>query len=151
MNVTVMHMQVTLDQDRNCYSIQGYRPGEITVTIPFSRAENVIPLHGDQPASRQEVIRTNVIIFPDRLIRDWSPAATNALTKQDLALLLKAKPEVLLLGTGSRLVWPSLEIQAAFATSGIGLEVMDTGAACRTYNILMSDQRRVAAALILDL
>lgn len=142
-------MQVSLDQDRSHYSIQGYRPGEVTIAVPVSRAENVVPIHGDQPANRQETIRTNVIVFPDRLIRDWAPTSATDLSQQDLAPLLDERPEVLLLGTGSRLVWPQIEIQAAFATAGIGLEVMDTGAACRTYNILMADQRRVVAALIL--
>lgn len=143
-------MQVTLDQDYSRYSIQAYRSGEVTVTIPLDQAENVVPLHSDQPASRHEAIRASVIILPDRLIRDWSAVSAADLTPQDLAPLLDAKLEVILIGTGDRLIWPSQELRSHVAQAGIGLEIMDTGAACRTYNILMADQRRVAAALILN-
>ncbi|MEM9360380.1 MAG: MTH938/NDUFAF3 family protein, partial [Pseudomonadota bacterium] len=60
---------------------------------------------------------------------------------------LKA-PEFLLLGTGRKQHFPTPELRAAFAEAGIGLEAMNTGAACRTYNVLLAEGRPVAAALI---
>ncbi|MEM1307569.1 MAG: Mth938-like domain-containing protein, partial [Pseudomonadota bacterium] len=57
-------------------------------------------------------------------------------------------PSFLLLGTGARQVFPSAELRAAFIERGIGLEPMDTGAACRTYNVLLAEKRPVAAAII---
>ena len=59
----------------------------------------------------------------------------------------KDRIEFLLLGTGRRQIFPSPELRNAFAEAGLGLEPMDTGAACRTYNVLLAEQRRVAAAL----
>ncbi|MGI9382723.1 MAG: Mth938-like domain-containing protein [Methyloligellaceae bacterium] len=56
--------------------------------------------------------------------------------------------DFLLLGTGEKQQFPPAAIREAFATAGLGLEVMDTGAACRTYNVLLGEQRAVAAALI---
>jgi len=150
MNVTVRHMQVSLDQNYNRYTIASYRPGEIVVTIPLNTTENVVPLHGDQPARRHESIQTSMIILPERLIRDWPPTSAAGLTLDDLTPLLDENIEVMLLGTGTSLVWPDQMLRAQIAQAGIGLEVMDTGAACRTYNILIADQRQVAAALILD-
>ncbi len=143
-------MQVSLDQDHSRYLISSYRPGEVVITLPVTKAENVVPLHGVQPARRHEAIQTSVIILPDRLIRDWQPSTAADLTPEDLAPLLSEKLEVILLGTGARLIWPDQALRAHVAQAGVGFEVMDTGAACRTYNILMADQRPVAAALILD-
>jgi len=60
----------------------------------------------------------------------------------------KDRIDVLLLGTGRTQVFPNLEIRNAFSAAGLGLEPMDTGAACRTYNVLLAEHRRVAAALI---
>lgn len=60
----------------------------------------------------------------------------------------KDRIDVLLLGTGLRQVFPSPEVRSDFAAAGLGLEPMDTGAACRTYNVLLAEHRRVAAALI---
>jgi uncharacterized protein len=57
--------------------------------------------------------------------------------------------EVVLLGTGRQQRFPSMQLMAALSRKGIGLEPMDTAAACRTYNVLMSEDRRVAAALLL--
>ena len=81
--------------------------------------------------------------------RPWSAPEPAALTLDDLAPALALQPEILLLGTGNRLVFPDGQIHARILALGIGFEVMDSGAACRTYNILMSEQRRVVAALLM--
>jgi uncharacterized protein len=64
-------------------------------------------------------------------------------------MLAELRPEVVILGTGVKLRFPPPSLTRALVEANIGLEVMDTGAACRTYNILMGDGRRVVAALLM--
>jgi len=71
------------------------------------------------------------------------------LTASDLEPVLALRPEVLLLGSGPRQVFPAPELLAQLYAARIGFEVMDTGAACRTYNVLVGEGRAVAAALII--
>lgn len=75
-------------------------------------------------------------------------AAADELGVSHAAAVLAHEPEVVLLGTGPRQSFPSPEFGAAFLRAGVGLEVMDTGAACRTFNVLVAEQRRVVALLI---
>jgi len=89
----------------------------------------------------------NLIVLPER-IEPWPVAGFDALAEEHFALLAALKPEVVLLGTGSRLRFPHPRLTAPLARARIGLEVMDLQAACRTYNILMAEERRVAAALL---
>ena len=89
----------------------------------------------------------NLIVLPER-IEPWPVAAFDALAEEHFALLAALKPEVVLLGTGSRLRFPHPRLTAPLARAHIGLEVMDLQAACRTYNILMAEERRVAAAIL---
>ena len=89
----------------------------------------------------------NLIVLPERL-EPWPVAGFAALAEEDFALLAALKPEVVLLGTGSRLRFPHPRLTAPLARARIGLEVMDLQAACRTYNILMAEERHVAAALL---
>ena len=89
----------------------------------------------------------SVIVLPER-IEPWAVAGFDALAEAHFAVLAALKPEVVLLGTGSRLRFPSPRLTAALARAGIGLEVMDVQAACRTFNILAEEERRVAAALV---
>jgi len=88
-----------------------------------------------------------LILTIDHIIRDWQPPAVEALAPADFAAVLALEPEVILLGTGARQRFPPPAMAAAILRQGIGLEVMDTPAACRTYNVLAAEYRRVAAAL----
>ena len=96
-----------------------------------------------------ELLAHNLVLTPERIIRNWRPSGFADLTDSDFADLAGLEPEILLLGTGRRQRFPAAEIYAELIRRGIGLEVMDTGAACRTYNILMSERRRVVAALLM--
>lgn len=80
----------------------------------------------------------------------WNVTAPEELTPASFALVLAEKDltRSVLLGTGARQVFASKEVRAAFRDAGIALEVMDTGAACRTFNVLLGEGRPVAAALI---
>lgn len=89
-----------------------------------------------------------LIVFPDRMV-DWPVAGFDALRAEDFALLAEARPEIVLLGTGARQRFPHPRLTEALMQARVGVEVMDTAAACRTYNILMAEERLVAAALLI--
>ncbi len=88
----------------------------------------------------------SVVVLPDQ-IRAWSPGK---LDQSVFVELMDLPVEILLLGTGKKLRFPHPSISVSFRQKGIGLEVMDTPAACRTYNILLSEARKVAAAIFIE-
>lgn len=90
-----------------------------------------------------------VVVLPHLLITDWAASTFEALTADHLAALLPLDAEIILLGTGLTLRFPNAEIMAPLIRARVGYEVMDVHAACRTYNILASEERKVAAALLL--
>jgi uncharacterized protein len=96
------------------------------------------------------VLASSLILAATTLHEDWGVSRAADVTLANLAPALALEPEVLLLGTGRRFMFPDYALYAALFGQGIGLEVMDTTAACRTYNILVADQRPVVAALIID-
>ena len=122
-------MRFSLDADPNRYSIRNYGSGWITVN--------------------DQNIRRSVIITPERLVLDWPPQTFAELDETYLAMILTLEPEIVLLGTGRRQQFPHPRLTQALLAQGIGVEVMDTAAACRTYNVIMLEGRRVAAALLL--
>ena len=94
-------------------------------------------------------IEKSVVVLPDRIISDWTATTFEALAPEHLAPLAELGCEIILLGTGTQLRFPRPEIMRPLVQSGVGLEVMDVQAACRTYNILLAEERNVAAALLL--
>ena len=98
---------------------------------------------------RDRVYTTSLIVTRTAVIDGWRPAAVDELSIDDFAELLALSPEVVLLGTGVRQRMPPPALYAAFASRRVVLEVMDNGAACRTYNLLLSEFREVAVALML--
>ncbi len=93
---------------------------------------------------------TSLIVMPQRLIAPWSAQRFAELTVPHFEALAALDAEVILLGTGRRLHFPPPGWRALLPAAGIGLEIMDTPAACRTYNVLAAEGRRVAAALLFD-
>ena len=91
----------------------------------------------------------SIVVLPDQLITEWRPDRFSDLQEGDLQQLLELNPEVLLLGTGPRQEFPPPSLLTPFLEKQIGIEAMDTASACRTYNILAAEGRRVAAALLL--
>lgn len=91
----------------------------------------------------------NIIALPDRLIPGWTSADFDSLTIADFELLAGLDAEIILLGTGNRLRFPRPELMRPLVQAQKGLEVMDLQAACRTYNILAAEGRKVAASLLL--
>ncbi|WP_386071121.1 Mth938-like domain-containing protein [Tahibacter sp. UC22_41] len=94
-------------------------------------------------------LRRSFVLAPDRAIEDWPVGAVGELDEATVAPILELTPAVVILGSGPRLVFPSQQVLAAFLKRGIGLEVMDNAAAARTFNVLVSEGRRVVAAFIL--
>ncbi len=97
----------------------------------------------------ETIFNKSLIIAPHRLIENWPPQLISELTANDLLPLLDMKPDVILIGTGSSLIFPPTAIYAALINAGMGVEIMDTSAACRTYNALSAENRHVVAALII--
>jgi uncharacterized protein len=97
----------------------------------------------------QHRITRSAIVSATALIPDWPVNAIQALDWEALGPALRLDPEILILGTGARTVFPDPGLYAELASHGIGLEAMDTAAACRTYNVLVHEDRPVVAALIL--
>lgn len=91
----------------------------------------------------------SLVVSAAQLVPDWPAASAATLDLEGLAPALQLAPEILVLGTGDRIRFPDGALFAALAARGIGLEVMDTAAACRTYNVLVNEDRPVVAALIL--
>jgi uncharacterized protein len=89
----------------------------------------------------------NVIIGAEHVIEGWNVTTLDALTLDDLAPALALEPTIVLLGAGTDKFLPDIELMAALAARSIGLEIMSTPAACRTFNVLLQEQRRVVAAL----
>ena len=116
-------------------------------SAPLVRAYTQQWLQIDDQRLGQSVL---VSSLPDAPLRPWAPRHMDELTAQHLAELAASGAELVLLGTGQRLRFPPPSWLAPFAQHRVGLESMDTAAACRTYNILASEGRKVLAALLLD-
>jgi uncharacterized protein len=109
--------------------VRSYRPGELRI--------------GEQSYTR------SCLITADRIITDWPPQALEDLQTEHLDLILTLEPEVVVLGSGPQQRFPHASLLAHLLSRRVGCEVMDTGAACRTFNVLLSESRRVVAALFL--
>jgi uncharacterized protein len=92
----------------------------------------------------------SLLLRPDRLDAAWGPASVESLDPVHLAALAATDCDVLLLGTGKRQRFPPMQLLRPVYESGRSIEIMDTPAACRTYNILVAEGRAVAAALIVE-
>lgn len=94
--------------------------------------------------------RDNLLVTPETITTGWAAGGFDELSETDFAAVAALGPEVALLGTGTTLRFPHPRLMRALTDSGIGLEVMDTPAACRTFNILAAEGRKVAAAVLLE-
>jgi len=97
-----------------------------------------------------EHVTRSCLVTAQRLITDFEPASFAELGLAHLEAIFALEPEVVLLGTGAVQRFPAPAIRGAFAARRVGLEVMELGAACRTFNVLVQEERRVAAALFLS-
>lgn len=121
-------------------------------------------LHLDNPSNRNLVTgygagfvainhrqyEASLILLPDRIVEPWGTGGFEALAEQDFEAIRTLGPEILLLGTGNRQRFPAPGLLRPLIEARIGYEIMDLPAACRTFNILMAEGRRVAAALLIE-
>lgn len=89
----------------------------------------------------------SAIVLVERIL-DWEVAGFDALKPEDFAVFETLGVDIVLLGTGAKQRFPHPRLTASLAKAGIGVEVMDLQAACRTFNILVAEERKVAAALL---
>lgn len=92
----------------------------------------------------------SILLLPDEPVRPWPVATLADLTPEHFAMLAASAPEVVVFGSGQRLRFVDARVTAPLTACRIGVETMDFKAACRTYNILVSEGRRVAAALLIE-
>jgi len=92
--------------------------------------------------------RGNIVVTSERIIEGWTAGGFETLCEADFAALIDLRPEVVILGTGQSFRFPHPGLTRALTDAGIGVEVMDTPAACRTFNILAAEGRKVVAALL---
>lgn len=111
---------------------------------------NVIRRYGaDFVVVGAEEIRRSCLVSASALVRDWPPRSVGELGTQHLAPIFDLGPEVVVLSTGATQNFPRAALRAEFATRRIGIEIMEVGAACRTYNVLVAEERKVVAAILL--
>ncbi len=123
-------MKIHLDTgDGRQFMIRAYEPGYL--------------LAGENRYER------SLILTPDRIIDDWRPQYLHEVDRAAIQELADLQPEVVLLGTGREQGFPPPHCLSALTDRGIGVECMDTGAACRTYNLLVGEGRKVVAGLLL--
>jgi uncharacterized protein len=91
----------------------------------------------------------SIVVLAEEVRNDWSVAGFDALEETHFSYFVALKPDVLLLGTGATQRFPHPRLYRTLAEAGIGVECMDTPAACRTYNILVAEGRRVIAAILI--
>lgn len=121
-------MKINLESNAGRNFIRSYAPGKVTIN--------------------DRICTRSLIVMPQNLL-EWPPVRFADMLTTHFQMIADMKPEMVILGTGARIRFPAPALTRALVEAQIGLEVMDTGAACRTYNILMGDGRRVAAALLM--
>ncbi len=122
-------MTLTLNEHSGKYQIRSYQAGIIQIN--------------------DKTFTQSIILTPQTLITDWPPQTLIELTTTHLTIFSTLRPSILLIGTGSTLQFPRMSLYGELINAGIGVEIMTTSAACRTYNALASENRHVAAALII--
>ncbi len=110
--------------------IRSFRPGELRLT--------------------EQTFDVHVILSATKIIRDWKPAAFSELSIADFEPAIALGPEIILFGTGEQQRFPDNALMTEIMRQGIAFEVMDTSAACRTFNVLVSEFREVVAALLVQ-
>jgi len=116
---------------------------ETTATLTIQRVTaSGITVNGEPYAQ-------SIALTPDEVFANWEAKPVADLADTDFEPLLETAPEIILLGTGPTNIFPPRELMFAFARRGIGLECMDTAAAARTFNVLATEGRQVAAVLYL--
>ncbi|HWX26576.1 MAG TPA: MTH938/NDUFAF3 family protein [Steroidobacteraceae bacterium] len=124
----LQHMRFTQDSSSAANLVRAYGSGELRIN--------------------DEVYRSAIIVSASAIRAAPDIRSMEDIARLDPSRILEFAPEIVLLGTGQRQIFPAAALRAQFLGAGIGFEVMDTGAACRTFNVLVAEQRRVVALLM---
>jgi uncharacterized protein len=111
--------------------------------------QNIFTGYGPGYVAVNNVRHDKSIVVTSAAVTDWNIADFEALGAQDFEFILTLQPEIVVLGTGSTLRFPAPILSRPLAEAGVGLEIMDTKAACRTFNILITEGRRAVAAILI--
>jgi len=122
-------MKIELDTTSGDNVIGSYRPGSIFVN--------------------DSELTDSFIVMPDALIRNWPPKSMKSLQLHHVAMIAELDPELVIFGSGERIVFPAISLLAPLLERNIGYEIMGTASACRSFSILGSEGRRVAAAMMM--
>jgi len=114
-------------------------------TLESSSALSVRSVANGQFLIGDQVWSDPIALTPGGVLQDWAAPSLAALSVESLSSLLELDPELLIVGTGSQQVLPDRDLMFGMARSGVGLELMDTPAAARTFNVLLGEGRSVAA------
>lgn len=135
-------MKFIRESSEGRYTIHSYLPDEVTL--------NALPEDEGCDENGRLTLHRSFIVMPTKLQQPWNVTDIRALESTDLEPLSGEELEVILIGTGTKLRFPAAGQLAALVGMGVGYEVMDSAAACRTYNILASEGRQVAAMIIIE-
>ena len=124
-----MSMKLTQENTGDANRIRSYDTGSVTVN--------------------QTVLTRTLLLTPERMDEHWGPETAAELTEAHVDSMVAHDPELIIIGTGRVQHFPDRTLMARAIQAGVGIEVMTTEAACRTYNVLASEQRRVVAALFM--
>lgn len=119
---------LTLDDNQSAYQIRSYQPGRIQIN--------------------EQVFTHSVIVMTDKPIVHWEPTSAETITSNAFSSIIEYKPDILLIGTGATHLFLDQAVYGELINLGIGVEMMETRAACRTFNALSAENRNVVAALI---
>jgi len=123
------------------------REARLKFTRELSETLTIRSVGADGIRINDQIWSETIALTPQEVISPWPSVAVSELTDEHFAPLLAHSPELVLVGSGTRSEFPPRELMFAFARLGIGLELMDTAAAARTFNVLAMEGRRVAAVL----
>ncbi|MDH5184640.1 MAG: MTH938/NDUFAF3 family protein [Gammaproteobacteria bacterium] len=132
-------MQVSLDKELHLYAIHAYDETGITLILP--------PHLAVDPSQRRLYVEHSLILSP-HIHKEWQAKSFDGLKAEHLTVCLEYKPEVVLLGCGATMHFPGEEVLAPLYRQGVGVELMSTAAACRTFNILANEGRDVVALML---
>jgi uncharacterized protein len=113
--------------------------------------QNAFTAYGDGYVQvNDRKLTQSAIVTPEQIIEPWAILGFDALREEDFAPLVALSPEIVLLGSGAKFRFLHPAITRALSAARVGVEIMDTAAACRTYNVLLAEGRKVVAALIVE-
>lgn len=119
--------------------------------LSVNTGQNIFTAHGEGYVQvNDKRFERPLIVTPEQVLNDWPARNFMALTEADFTHFLQLKPEVVLLGTGSQHHFAHPQLYRELTAAGISVEFMNTPAACRTYNILAAEDRKVVAGILFE-